>query len=115
MMRLYQGFSDFQSKVGLKQYVSISTTMCQHFHITPLDIDRIFKEYSKCSLQEYIMNQKIDEAKRLLLIPGQNPFDVYQKVGFKDKKYFEKIFKQKTGARVEEFASLEAWWASQGL
>ena len=71
---------------------------------SPNYCDTIFKKYEKISVINYLINQRIIEAKRLIL-EGVLPIkEVATSVGYSDYNYFSRIFKKKVGCSPKDFS-----------
>lgn len=68
-------------------YIGISTG---HF-------SNIFKQYTKKNFVQYLVEYRIEQAKKLLLLPEMTVNEVASLTGFNDDKYFYRIFKAHTG------------------
>lgn len=60
-------------------------------------LNRLFVKYTGTSIHKYIINMRIDEAKRLLLNTNIPIQDISEKTGFNNDTYFSNIFKNKLG------------------
>lgn len=60
-------------------------------------VGQFFKSLTKCNLQEYIENQRLDKAMMLLKSQPDNVQEIARMVGFKDAAYFSRRFKMKFG------------------
>lgn len=59
-------------------------------------LSRIFKKNMGCSIQEYLIRTRLDEAERLLL-QGCSVNEAAHMVGYEDVSNFSKIYKRRTG------------------
>lgn len=62
-----------------------------------------FKECSGVTVSEYIQNLRIEEACKLLAQNNLRIIDIAEKVGYKDLKFFNKLFKKITGKTPREY------------
>lgn len=65
-----------------------------------------YRQFAQCfeeSLNDYILNMRIDAAKRLLGASDLKVYEVADKVGYQDVNYFTKLFKHATGLLPSEF------------
>ncbi|GKX27967.1 DNA-binding response regulator [Vallitalea longa] len=68
------------------------------FGLVPSYISTIFKSHTDTILSEYIINKRIEKAKKLLLSDTNLlAKDVAKLVGYNDPLYFSKVFKKRTG------------------
>ncbi len=65
-------------------------------------VHRIFTQETGMTIFEYLTNYRMEMAKKLLL-ENKVVDDVVFEVGYKDKKYFYEIFKEKTGMSPKQF------------
>jgi len=61
------------------------------------NFSRSFKSEFKITFQQYLTQQRINEAKRLLRNPNASVTDISFTVGFRDPSYFSRMFKRCTG------------------
>lgn len=72
-------------------------------HMNPAYLGQLFKKRMGYSIVDYIHKVRIEQAKRLLLETDQNIDLIADQTGFKDRSYFCKIFKKKTGLSPGEY------------
>lgn len=66
-------------------------------HLSPSRFRTIFKENTGASPKEYILNHKINQAKRLLAQTNLSIKEISLETGNGDQLYFSRIFRRKTG------------------
>lgn len=66
-------------------------------------IRQIFRSEKGITLNDYIINARIDKAKELLLSTENTAKDISEAVGYYDNRYFYTIFKKKVGMTTDEF------------
>jgi YesN/AraC family two-component response regulator len=66
-------------------------------------IRQIFRSEKGITLNDYIINTRIDKAKELLLSTEDTAKDISEAVGYYDNRYFYTIFKKKVGMTTDEF------------
>lgn len=74
--------------------------------ITPSYFSLIFKQNTGRSFTDYLNQMRIDQAKQMLLETHDKVFEIANKVGYKEYKYFVSIFKAYTGMTPTEFRDL---------
>jgi two-component system response regulator YesN len=73
-------------------------------HLSPNYLANLFKKETGVTLNDYITEIRLAEAKRLLRKePGILVFDVAERIGYKDGKYFTKLFKREVGLNPSEY------------
>ena len=66
-------------------------------------ISKIFKQYKKMSIRDYISKTRIEQAKKLLEKTNLSSKQISNYVGFKDECYFSRIFKKTTTFTPQEY------------
>ncbi|WP_018886333.1 response regulator [Paenibacillus massiliensis] len=77
--------------------------LAQMVFLTPNYLGTLFKEAVGIGFTEYVTQQRMERAKKLLLSPGSRVYEVSQKVGYKNAHYFSKLFKEYTGVKPSQF------------
>ncbi len=72
-------------------------------YLTPDYLSHLFKRETGFSLTNYIIYERIEEAKRLLAGTSQNISDIATRCGFQNISYFSKQFRRFTGVTPREF------------
>lgn len=72
-------------------------------YLTPDYLSHLFKRETGFSLTNYIIYERIEEAKRLLAGTGQSVSDIATRCGFQNISYFSKQFKRFAGMTPREF------------
>ena len=72
----------------------------------PTYFSSVFKKETGKNFLEYLTEIRIQNAKQILLDTDKNIVDVCEQVGFKDFKYFTKIFKKTTGLSPSDYRKL---------
>ena len=67
------------------------------FFLSSSYISRIFKQYEGINYHAYLMNIRIEQAKKLLISTNQSVTHIGYTVGFKNYKHFSRSFKELTG------------------
>ena len=76
-------------------------------NVSTKQLGRLFKQYENVGLLEYIHQQKLTHAKKLLLDPTLSIKDVSKKLGFSDANYFSKFFLRLTGITPAKYIQNE--------
>ena len=80
-------------------------TLSEHFHFTPVYINRVFKREMGISLRKYLISLRIDIAKELISSGECSPSEAAIATGFEDYPHFSKTFKALTGKSPKEYRS----------
>lgn len=80
--------------IGSKITVNDLASICG---LTPNYLSAVFKKLSGKTVTEYILDQRIQVAQRLLLADNHNIIEISAVLGFNSQSYFISCFKKKTG------------------
>lgn len=75
----------------------------KHIYISPSYISTLIKAHSGESFVEKITRLRLEQAKLLLLASSDRVYEVAEKVGYSDRRYFSDIFKKYTGLTPKEY------------
>jgi len=81
--------------------------LADRFYLSREYISRKFKQQFQENLSDYIERVRMDKAKLLLLNPQYRIAQIAESVGYKDEKYFSKVFKKLEGLSPNEFRKRE--------
>lgn len=94
----------------IKQYISDNISkninldsISRFVHLAPQYICTLFKRQTGLTVVEYITNQRIDLAKRLIITSNDPIVKISEKCGFKDYTYFSHTFKKIAGISAKEY------------
>lgn len=87
---------NYQKDISLSEMASI-------VYVTPNYLSRIFKEEMNINFIDWLNQFRVEKAKALLLEAGSKTYEVADKVGYGDYKYFSYIFKKITGCTPKEY------------
>lgn len=82
------------------------TSIAEHVHLNEDYLSRIFKKQVGVSVIDYLINQRVEMAKKLLAGTNMRVSDVAVQVGYSNFSHFSKIFKKKVGVNPNQFKSL---------
>jgi two-component system response regulator YesN len=88
--------SNYAGDISLEQ-------VARHVHLSPAYLSELFKRQTGMSFIDYKTIVRIENAKKLLIIPSMTISEVSLKVGYTDPKYFSKLFKKITGKTIYEY------------
>lgn len=66
-------------------------------------LSQLFKKETGTAISDYIQQQRVEEAKRLIQLPGITLSDIATRLHFNDQSYFTKVFKKYTGLTPRQF------------
>jgi two-component system response regulator YesN len=95
---------------NVKKYIELNITqklslneVATIYGISPNYLSALFKKYNSCGYSEYITEQKIAKAKRMLTEDNLKVYEVADALGFESAFYFSKVFKKVTGISPSEY------------
>jgi len=89
------------------QYTDIKASdVAARLQLTPNYFSMIFKQNAGRSFTEYLNEMRIDRAKQLLSHSSDRVFEIAEKVGYKEYKYFVTMFKTNTGLTPTDYRKL---------
>ncbi len=88
---------------NLQHSISLNV-IAQHAGYSPNYCDTVFKKNEGISIINYLIQQRITEAKRLITEGVLSLKDVSATVGYSDYNYFSRIFKKIVGCSPKDFA-----------
>lgn len=78
--------------------------VAEQLHLSPSYFSRLFKKESGEGFVEYVTRRKMEKAKELLSQSGNTVDEIAYLLGYDNKSYFMKVFKQHTGVTPGEYA-----------
>lgn len=73
------------------------------FGFSPNYLSQLFIHYSDCGFVEYVTQEKIQEAKRMMLTGNMKIYEIAESLGFENAFYFSKVFKKVEGCSPSEY------------
>lgn len=77
--------------------------LATRLHITPEYLSMLFYKEVGQSFTAYLKNYRINKAKELLIESDLKIYEIAEKVGYPDPKYFCRVFKEITGVPASEY------------
>lgn len=74
---------------------------------SPVYCDTVFKKDMGASIIEYLLEQRVAEAKKLLIEGVFSPSEIAAMTGFEDSNYFSRVFKKRTGYTPTQYKKLQ--------
>ncbi len=82
----------------------ISTAdLAEEVHLHPSYLSRLFREQMGCTLHEYILEQKIQTAKRMLQFSDRSYAEIANLLAFSSQSHFIQVFSKKVGVTPKQF------------
>lgn len=85
-----------------KEDISLSD-LADTFYLSKEHLSRLFKKETGQNLFSYIMDLKLEEAKRLLIETNRTLDDIAFSLGFSNGNYFSKVFKKNIGVSPSSY------------
>ncbi len=82
--------------------ISLEVVANKYF-FNPSYFSSLFKSYLGIGFSEYLLNVRIQNAKRLLICTSDSMSSVAAQIGFKDAAYFNRVFKREVGISPLKF------------
>ena len=102
-------FSDYMSKAlayideNLHDETLSLTAVAAEVYLNPVYFGRGFKNTQNISFKQYLLEQRMELAKKLI-VEGKDSISVIcEKVGIPNRSYFSQVFKQHTGMLPSEY------------
>ncbi len=77
--------------------------MAGHLYLTPTYLSAFFKKSTGKTIGNYLLEIRVEKAKRLMRDPQLKFYHVAEMVGYEDANYFAKVFKKKTGLTPSDY------------
>lgn len=78
-------------------------SVARSFHFSTVYLSQLFKKETGELFTVYITNLKIEKAKELLADKNIMVYEVAARLGYKDSKYFSRLFEKKSGYRPTDY------------
>jgi two-component system response regulator YesN len=75
----------------------------EHFYLNPSYLSQLFKKKTDDTFLNYVTNTRLEKAKSLLQDTDLKVYEISSQVGYKDPKYFSKIFEKKIGVKPSDY------------
>lgn len=82
-------------------------SVSEHVCLSPTYFSSVFKEVVGETFIEYLIKTRIEKAKELLLSGDYKIYEIANKVGYEDRRYFSEVFKKHTGLNPAEYVDKE--------
>lgn len=99
-------FYSYKAKTYISKHLSDPITVkeiADNLGITPNYLSAVFRKTENIPLTEYIAEEKINQAKRMLAYSGMSSAEIAFHLGFSSQSHFCKVFKQKTGVTPRKY------------
>ena len=83
-------------------------TLGEHFHLSPIYLNRVFRKHLKTSIHEYLLKYRINAAEDMLRSTSLAVKEIAPAVGFADVAHFSKSFKRITGYSPRDYRTAHA-------
>jgi len=97
--------SHYQSEKILEK-INLSKYLADKFHMSYQHISSLFSSKEGITIERYLINQKIEKAKELLIYDELNLSEISYKLGYSSVQHLSNQFKKITGFTPSEFKKL---------
>lgn len=80
-----------------------AASIAQTFHYSPAYLSKIFRQYGKGKLSAYIMEQKLQEAKKMLLKTDKSVQEIAAELGYQSSQAFARAFRRELAMTPQEY------------
>ncbi|QTH42693.1 helix-turn-helix domain-containing protein [Cohnella sp. LGH] len=77
--------------------------VCERVHMSAAYFSRLFQKETGVTFTAYLTNLRLQEAKRLLLQTEYPVYEIAEKAGYRNTRYFMKLFKETVGLTPTEY------------
>ena len=88
--------SNYMHDISLKK-------IANHTGVTPEYFCYLFNSETGLSFVKYLKKYRVEKAKKLLLTSDKKEYEIAEEVGYKDPKYFYRVFKQVTNLTPKQY------------
>ena len=82
-------------------------TVCRELHVSSSYFAKIFKQETGSTFLNYLINRRMEEAKRLLNMTDYKSHVIGEMVGYPEPNYFSYVFKKNCGFSPAKYRKLE--------
>ena len=82
--------------------------VASRFFISEGHLSRVFKNHTGFTLNNYIIDKRMGEARKMLIFSDADIKDVAVSCGYRDLQYFYRVFKQSAGCTPREYREMYA-------
>lgn len=108
--KIVNAIHGFVEKKGIAE-VKIKE-LSEALHLSTGHVSRVFRRTTGTTLEEYLIRQRVELAKRTLLDPRLNVAEVAERCGFCNPAYFASVFKKYVKCTPRQFATQPYLWTS---
>jgi two-component system response regulator YesN len=87
----------------LAEEISLNS-VAEQMGLSPNYFSSLFKEHTGETFMEYLVKTRLEKAKELLRSGGYKVYEVANRVGYSDPRYFSEIFKKYVGVNPAEYS-----------
>ncbi|MDQ0885589.1 two-component system response regulator YesN [Paenibacillus sp. V4I9] len=94
---------------SIKQYVEDNyqsvnlESIARHFYLNKNYFCSMFKSVTGENFSDYLTKVRMDQAKLLLASSGLTSYEIAERVGYQDQRYFSKVFRKTTGLLPKQY------------
>lgn len=117
--RLFETLTEYKQQRGKQPVRQIKSIIEEHYNedlslddiaqtcgMSPAYISKLFKKELGINLMQYINNVRLEHAKKMLAESNDTITQIAEAVGFRDEKYFLRVFKKEVGLTTSEYRHL---------
>ncbi len=78
-------------------------TLAQLVYLSPNYVSKVFRRETGKKLSDYVVEVRIEKAKEFLKDPNLRAYEIGEKVGYTDARYFGDLFRKHTGLTLTEY------------
>jgi two-component system response regulator YesN len=105
----HQGLVNDAKEFMKRNYVDSDLSVkkiAQHVGVSTSYFSALFKEKENRTIQEYLINLRINKAKELIKTTDYKSYEIAREVGYSDPHYFASAFKRQIGITTTEYRKI---------
>lgn len=95
-----------KAKLYIKEHYRDNITLesiAREVFLSPVYLSFLFKQEEGLNLSDFITQTRLEKAKELLADPALKTYEIAEKAGYHDDKYFSRLFKKRLGMTPTEY------------
>ena len=99
----------------IKEYIAANlgeritlAEIAEAVHLAPQYCCALFSKYEGVGIVDFMLQERVEQAKRLITVGNMKLSEIAQSVGFTDYNYFSRVFKRITGVTATSYKKMQS-------